>query len=82
MLTVIIVIALTTINCGVVGSTPAFLTIGFGFETQHRLFSNHRASALCTLRSLDWRSTHWTIQFVAYLLYFTQLAILRGRRIE
>jgi len=39
-------------RCGVVGSTPAFGSIGHGFESEHRLFSHHGASAFSKLRSL------------------------------
>jgi len=45
-----------------VGSTLAFGSLGHGFESEHRLFSHHGASAFSKLRSL--RSAHWTIQFV------------------
>jgi len=37
---------------GVVGSTLAFGSIGHGFESEHRLFSHHGASAFSKLRSL------------------------------
>jgi len=37
---------------GVVGSTLAFGSIGHGFESEHRLFSHHSASAFNKLRSL------------------------------
>jgi len=37
---------------GVVGSTLAFGSIGHGFESEHRLFSHHAASAFSKLRSL------------------------------
>jgi len=39
-------------RCGVVGSTFAFASIGHGFESEHRLFSHHGASAFSKLRSL------------------------------
>jgi len=39
-------------NRGIVGSTHAFGTIGHGFESEHRLFSHHIASAFSKLRSL------------------------------
>jgi len=32
-------------HCGVVGNTLAFGSIGHGFESEHRLFSHHGASA-------------------------------------
>jgi len=41
---------------GVVCSTLAFGSIGHGFESEHRLFSHHSASAFSKLRSL--RSAH------------------------
>jgi len=37
-------------RCGVVGSTLAFGFIGHGFESEHRLFSHHSASAFSKLR--------------------------------
>jgi len=37
---------------GVVGSTLAFGSIGHGFESEHRSFSHHGASAFSKLRSL------------------------------
>jgi len=37
---------------GVVGSTLAFGSIGHGFESEHRLFSHHSASAFSKLKSL------------------------------
>jgi len=40
-------------RCGVVGSTFAFGSIGRGFESEHRLFSHHGASAFSKLRSLS-----------------------------
>jgi len=39
-------------HCGVVGSTLAFGSTGRGFESEHRLFSHHSASAFSKLRSL------------------------------
>jgi len=39
-------------RCGVVGSTHAFGSIGHGFESEHRLFSHHIASAFSKLRAL------------------------------
>jgi len=39
-------------RCDVVGSTLAFGSIGHGFESEHRLFSHHSASAFSKLRSL------------------------------
>jgi len=39
-------------RCVVVGSTLAFGSIGHGFESEHRLFSDHGASAFSKLRSL------------------------------
>jgi len=39
-------------RCGVVGSTLAFGSIGHVFESEHRLFSHHSASAFSKLRSL------------------------------
>jgi len=41
-----------TERCGVVGSTLAFGSIGHGFESKHRLFSHHGASAFSKLRTL------------------------------
>jgi len=38
--------------CGVVGSTLAIEFIVQGFESEHRLFSHHSASAFSKLRSL------------------------------
>jgi len=38
--------------CGVVGSTLAFGSIRHGFESEHRLISNHIAQALSKLRLL------------------------------
>jgi len=38
--------------CGVVVSILAFRSIGHGFESEHRLFSHHEASAFSKLRSL------------------------------
>jgi len=38
--------------CGVVGSTLAFGSIGHGFESEHRIFSQQGASAFSKLRSL------------------------------
>jgi len=40
------------VRCGVVGSTLALGSIGHGFESEHRLFSHHGASAFSKLRSL------------------------------
>jgi len=40
-------------RCGVVGSTLAFGFIGHGFESEHRIFSHHGASACSKLRSLS-----------------------------
>jgi len=37
---------------GLVGSTLALESIGHGFESEHRLFSHHVASAFSKLRSL------------------------------
>jgi len=34
------------------GSTLAFGSVGHGFESEHRLFSHHTASAFSKLRSL------------------------------
>jgi len=48
--------------CGVVSITLASGSIGHGFESEHRLFSHHRASAFSKMRSLA--NAHWTIQFV------------------
>jgi len=46
-------ITTTTVrHCGVVGSTLAFGSIDHGFESEHRLFSHHGASAVSKLRSL------------------------------
>jgi len=39
-------------RCGVVGSTLTFGSIGRGFESEHRFFSHHSASAFSKLRSL------------------------------
>jgi len=39
-------------RCGVVGSTLAYGSIGHGFESEHRIFSHHGASAFSKLRSL------------------------------
>jgi len=39
-------------RCGVMGSTLTFGSIGHGFESEHRLFSHHSASAFSKLRSL------------------------------
>jgi len=39
-------------RCSVVNSTLAFGSIGHGFESEHRLFSHHGASAFSRLRSL------------------------------
>jgi len=39
-------------GCGVVGSTLAFGSVGHGFESEHRLFSHHGASAFSKLRLL------------------------------
>jgi len=38
-------------HSGVVGSTLAFGFISHGFESEHRLFSHHSASAFSKLRS-------------------------------
>jgi len=65
--------------CGVVGSTLAFGSIGRGFESEHRLFSHHSASAFSKLRSLAKCSLDDSVR---RLLFFTQLATLWGWRIE
>jgi len=66
-------------RCGVVGSALAFGSIGRGFESEHRLFSRHGASAFSKLRSLAKCSLDDSVR---RLLLFPQLATLRGRRIE
>jgi len=45
-------------RCGLVGSTLAFGSIGHVFETEHRLFSHHSASAFSKLWLLT--STRWS----------------------
>jgi len=66
-------------RCGVVGITLAFGSISHGFESENRLFSHHGASAFSKLRSLAKCSLD---DLVRRQLYFTQLAALRGGRIE
>jgi len=39
-------------RCGVMGSTLAFGSVDHGFESEHRSFSHHGASAFSKLRSL------------------------------
>jgi len=59
--------------CGVVGSRLAFGSISHGFESEHRLFSHHSASAFSKLRSLVKCSLDDSVR---RLLQFTQLAAL------
>jgi len=57
-------------------TTLAFGSIGHGFESKHRLFSHHGASAFSKLRLLVKCSLE---DSVCRLPYFTQLAIPPGR---
>jgi len=66
-------------RCGVVGSTLAFGSIGHVFDSENRLFSHHGASAFSKLRSL---AKCLLDDSFRRLLEFTQLATLRGGRIE
>jgi len=45
----------------IVGSTLAFRSIGLGFESEHRLFSHHSASAFSKLRSLPKCSLDYSV---------------------
>jgi len=48
-----------------VGSTLAFGSIGHGFESEHRLFSHHGASAFSKLRSLAKCSLDYSVSHSA-----------------
>jgi len=51
-------------SCGVVSSTLAFGSIGLGFESEHRLFSHHIASAFSNLRSLAKWSLDYSVRWL------------------
>jgi len=65
-------VTITVRRCGVVGSTLAFGSIGHGFQSEHRSFSHHSASAFSKLRSLAKCSLHDSVRRL--LSWFTQLA--------
>jgi len=59
--------------------TLAFGFIGHGFESEHRLFSHHRASAFSKLRSV---TKCWLDDSVRRLLWFTLYAYPPSGQIE